>query len=63
MRYKVLGKTGLQVSELCLGTMTFGEDWDFGASLQEAKQIFTLFCDKGGNFIDTANMYTDGTSE
>jgi aryl-alcohol dehydrogenase-like predicted oxidoreductase len=63
MRYKLLGKTGLQVSELCLGTMTFGEDWDFGASLQEAKQIFTLFCDKGGNFIDTANMYTDGTSE
>jgi len=66
MRYKLLGKSGLRVSELCLGGMTFGEDWGSmlpGASKEEAKKIFDLFVSKGGNFIDTANVYQNGTSE
>ena len=66
MRYKLLGKSGLRVSELCLGAMTFGEDWGSmlpGASKEEAKKIFDLFVSKGGNFIDTANIYQNGTSE
>ena len=66
MRYKLLGKSGLRVSELCLGAMTFGEDWGSmlpGASKEEAKKIFDLFVSKGGNFIDTANVYQNGTSE
>jgi aryl-alcohol dehydrogenase-like predicted oxidoreductase len=66
MRIKLLGKSGLRVSELCLGAMTFGEDWGSmlpGASKEEAKKIFDLFVSKGGNFIDTANVYQNGTSE
>lgn len=63
MRYKLLGKSGLRVSELCLGTMTFGEDWGWGASQDESRQIFETFVEAGGNFIDTANGYTDGSSE
>ncbi|MDF5718451.1 MAG: aldo/keto reductase [Rhizonema sp. NSF051] len=63
MRYKLLGKSGLRVSELCLGTMTFGEEWGWGASKDESRQIFDTFVEVGGNFIDTANGYTDGTSE
>ena len=63
MRYKLLGKSGLRVSELCLGTMTFGEDWGWGASVDESRKIFDTFVEAGGNFIDTANGYTDGSSE
>jgi len=63
MRYKLLGKTGLRVSELCLGTMTFGEEWGWGASKEESRKIFDAFADAGGNFVDTANLYTGGTSE
>ncbi len=63
MRYKLLGKSGLRVSELCLGTMTFGEDWGWGASKDESGQIFETFVAAGGNFIDTANGYTNGSSE
>lgn len=63
MRYKLLGKSGLRVSELCLGTMTFGEEWGWGASKRESKAIFDAFARAGGNFIDTANRYTEGTSE
>jgi aryl-alcohol dehydrogenase-like predicted oxidoreductase len=63
MRYKLLGKSGLRVSELCLGTMTFGEDWGWGASHDESRQMFETFVAAGGNFIDTANMYTNGSSE
>lgn len=63
MRYKLLGNSGLRVSELCLGTMTFGEDWGWGASKEESKKIYDLFREAGGNFIDTANVYTNGTSE
>ena len=63
MRYKLLGRSGLRVSEICLGTMTFGEEWGFGATREESRRIFDAFADAGGNFIDTANMYTNGTSE
>lgn len=63
MRYKLLGFTGLKVSELCLGTMTFGDDWGWGASLEDCRQLFNTFLDAGGNFIDTANFYTGGSSE
>ncbi len=64
MKYKLLGKSGLRVSELCLGAMTFGEVWGtFGASKQESQKMFDAFLEAGGNFIDTANKYTEGTSE
>lgn len=63
MRYKLLGRSGLRVSELCLGTMTFGEDWGWGASKEESRKIYDAFLEAGGNFIDTANLYTNGTSE
>jgi len=63
MRYKLLGPTGLRVSELALGTMTFGDDWGWGASEEESRRIFDRFAEAGGNFIDTANNYTNGTSE
>lgn len=63
MRYKLLGNTGLRISELCLGTMTFGEEWGWGASKEESRKIFEAFAEAGGNFVDTANIYTGGTSE
>lgn len=63
MKYKLLGKSGLRVSELSLGTMTFGEEWGWGASMQECRLIFDAYANAGGNFIDTANYYTQGSSE
>ncbi len=63
MKYKLLGKSGLRVSELCLGTMTFGEDWGWGASHDESRAVFEAFVEAGGNFVDTANIYTNGSSE
>ncbi|MGD1843070.1 MAG: aldo/keto reductase [Thermonemataceae bacterium] len=63
MKYKLFGKTGLRVSELCLGTMTFGEEWGTGANKEESKKIFDHYVEQGGNFLDTANRYTEGTSE
>lgn len=63
MRYKLLGNSGLRVSELCLGTMTFGEDWGWGADKEESQAVFQAFAEAGGNFLDTANIYTNGTSE
>jgi aryl-alcohol dehydrogenase-like predicted oxidoreductase len=63
MRYKLLGKSGLRVSEICLGAMTFGEEWGWGASKEESHKMFDVFAEAGGNFIDTANIYTGGTSE
>jgi aryl-alcohol dehydrogenase-like predicted oxidoreductase len=66
MRYKLLGKSGLRVSELCLGTMTFGEawkDWGLATSKEESRKIFDGFAEAGGNFIDTANKYNEGASE
>lgn len=63
MKYTLLGRSGLRVSELCLGTMTFGEDWGWGGSVEECRKMFDAFGAAGGNFIDTANLYTNGTSE
>lgn len=63
MRYKLLGRSGLRVSELALGTMTFGKEWGWGAAKEECQNMFGAFADAGGNFIDTANRYTEGTSE
>ena len=63
MNYYTLGSTGLRVSRLALGTMTFGEDWRWGAEEETAKQIFDTYLEAGGNFIDTADMYTNGNSE
>ena len=63
MKYRLLGKSGLRVSELCLGTMTFGEEWGWGSSRDEARRIYDAFREVGGNFVDTANIYTNGTSE
>ncbi len=61
--YKLLGKSGLRVSPLCLGAMTFGTEYGWGADKNVSKTIFDMYVDKGGNFIDTANTYTMGTSE
>lgn len=61
--YRLLGRSGLRVSPLALGAMTFGTDWGWGADAQEARRIFDTYIDRGGNFIDTANQYTNGTSE
>lgn len=63
MDYYTLGNTGLRVSRLALGTMTFGEDWGWGAKEDTARQIFDKYLEAGGNFIDTADMYTNGNSE
>ncbi|RKY93221.1 MAG: aldo/keto reductase [Ignavibacteriae bacterium] len=63
MKYKLFGKSGLRVSELALGTMTFGEEWGWGANKEESKKVFDMYASAGGNFIDTANRYTEGTSE
>ncbi|MEX2161835.1 MAG: aldo/keto reductase [Anaerolineales bacterium] len=63
LRYRLLGASGLRVSELCLGTMTFGETWGWGASKEESQKQFELFAVAGGNFIDTSVNYTDGASE
>src|SRR5205807_369388 len=63
MKYRLLGNSGLRVSEAALGTMTFGEEWGWGAGKDEAKKVYDAFREAGGNFIDTANLYTNGTSE
>jgi aryl-alcohol dehydrogenase-like predicted oxidoreductase len=63
MRYKLHGKSGLRVSELCLGAMTFGADWGWGADDAESRAMFDAFAEAGGNFIDTAHVYTEGASE
>jgi aryl-alcohol dehydrogenase-like predicted oxidoreductase len=63
MRYRHFGSSGLRVSELCLGTMSFGEAWGFGADRAESGRIVAAFGERGGNFIDVANNYQDGQSE
>lgn len=63
MKYKLLGRSGLRVSELCLGTMGFGTIWGWGADKETSKQVFDMYVNSGGNFLDTANFYTEGTSE
>jgi aryl-alcohol dehydrogenase-like predicted oxidoreductase len=62
-QYVMLGNSGLRVSPFCLGAMTFGEDWGWGSSVAESEGIIARFIDRGGNFIDTANVYTKGHSE
>jgi aryl-alcohol dehydrogenase-like predicted oxidoreductase len=61
--YRLLGRSGLRVSPLSLGTMTFGSAWGWGADTEEARRIFDLYVDRGGNLIDTAVNYTDGGAE
>src|SRR3954453_9401713 len=61
--YVTLGHSGLRVSPLCLGAMTFGEEWGWGSSVPESESILARFLERGGNFIDTANVYTKGPSE
>ncbi|HET6835357.1 MAG TPA: aldo/keto reductase [Acidimicrobiales bacterium] len=63
MRYKLLGPSGLRVSEICLGTMSFGDAWGFGADEKESHRVLAAFAEAGGNFIDTANKYHEGQSE
>jgi len=63
MQYRLLGNSGLRVSAAALGTMTFGDDWGWGAAKDEARTVYDGFREAGGNFIDTANLYTNGTSE
>ena len=63
MRYKLFGRSGLRVSEVALGTMTFGEEWGWGVNKDVSKALFDTYANAGGNFIDTANRYTEGTSE
>ncbi len=63
LNYQLLGPSGLRVSTMCLGAMTFGTDWGWGASAAEARRMLDLFATVGGNFIDTADFYTGGSSE
>ncbi|MBV4455489.1 MULTISPECIES: aldo/keto reductase [Pseudomonas] len=61
--YRLLGRSGMRVSPLALGTMTFGDDWGWGMQEAEARQIFDAYVDRGGNLIDSAVNYTNGASE
>ncbi|WP_406510395.1 aldo/keto reductase [Streptomyces sp. NBC_00212] len=61
--YRLLGRSGLRVSPLALGTATFGTEWGWGAEQDDARKLFDLYVERGGNFIDTAGTYTDGSSE
>ncbi|HEX6792105.1 MAG TPA: aldo/keto reductase [Candidatus Krumholzibacteria bacterium] len=62
-RFRLLGRSGLRVSPLSLGTMTFGTEWGWGTEKEVCRRIFDKYVEAGGNFIDTANFYTEGTSE
>jgi aryl-alcohol dehydrogenase-like predicted oxidoreductase len=55
MKYRLLGKSGLQISEAALGTMTFGDEWGRGSLKDEAQRVYETYREAGGNFIDTAN--------
>ena len=61
--YYLLGNSGLRVSPLCLGTMTFGTEWGWGSDAATAASLYDRFLDAGGNFVDTADLYTEGESE
>ncbi|TDD09930.1 aldo/keto reductase [Nonomuraea deserti] len=61
--YRLLGRSGLRVSPLALGTMTFGTEWGWGSDEDESRRVFDTYVDRGGNFIDTASQYTEGTAE
>lgn len=62
-QYHLLGPSGLRVSPLCLGTATFGHEWGIGSDEETCGKIFRRYLDAGGNFVDTANCYNEGTSE
>src|SRR5689334_9122273 len=62
-RYHLLGRSGLRVSPLALGTMTFGTEWGWGSPKETAHEILGRYLAAGGNFLDTADGYTGGTSE
>jgi aryl-alcohol dehydrogenase-like predicted oxidoreductase len=61
--YRLLGRSGLRVSPLSLGGMTIGADWGWGADTAESQRMVDLYLDRGGNFVDTADVYTNGASE
>src|SRR5258706_2568197 len=61
--YFTLGRSGLRVSRLALGTMTFGTEWGWGRDKETARELVNTYVDAGGNFFDTADLYTNGTSE
>lgn len=63
LRYRLLGRSGLRVSDICLGTMSFGEQWGFGADPATSHEILDAFAEAGGNFLDTANKYHGGETE
>src|ERR1700722_10998922 len=63
MSHQLLGRSGLRVSELALGAMTFGTEWGWGTEKNEARKMLDRYIDSGGNFVDTANVYTNGSSE
>jgi aryl-alcohol dehydrogenase-like predicted oxidoreductase len=62
-QYFTLGRSGLRVSRLALGTMTFGTEWGWGTDEKTAQALFNRYLEAGGNLIDTADLYTGGTSE
>ena len=61
--YRLLGRSGLRISPLTLGTMTFGSEWGWGSDAEGSRAVFDAYVERGGNSIDTANFYTNGTSE
>lgn len=63
LRYRLLGPSGLRVSEICLGTMSFGEEWGFGADPATSHAVMDAYAEAGGNFLDTANKYHGGQTE
>src|ERR1700704_2291810 len=63
MKYYLLGKSGLRVSELALGAMSFGTEWGWGTETNEARKMLDLYIDNGGNFVDTAHVSTNGSYE
>ncbi len=63
LRYRLLGRSGLRVSEICLGTMSFGQQWGFGADKETSLKVLDAYAEHGGNFLDTANVYHGGETE
>ena len=63
LKYRMLGPSGLRVSEICLGTMSFGTQWGFGADEETSHQVLNTYKEAGGNFLDTANKYHGGETE
>ncbi len=60
MNYQLFGQTGLNVSQIALGTGNFGTGWGYGSSPEDAKLVLGAYLDVGGNFIDTADVYQFG---